>query len=56
MNHHFCSHLVHAYSEQRYYTSDLSELYITSHRKKTPTLLAADTLLWCCRYWLTTTW
>ena len=32
LNHHFSPHLVHAHSEQLYYTSNLSELYITPYR------------------------
>ena len=31
LGHHFSPHLVHAHSQQWYYTSDLSELYMTSY-------------------------
>jgi len=33
--HHYSAHLVHAHSEQRYYTSDLSELHMTSYLSQT---------------------
>jgi len=32
LNRHFSLHLVHAHLVQWYYTSDLSELYMTSYR------------------------
>jgi len=32
LNHHFSPHSVHAHSEQWYYTSNLSELYMTPYR------------------------
>ena len=32
LNYHFSPHLMHAHLEQRYYTSDLSVLYVTSCR------------------------
>ena len=46
LNRHFSPHLVHVHSKQRYYTGDLSELYITLYHQ--PTLLSYLLILVCC--------